>query len=280
MRLSKVFIFILGVVFLTFLLFVLEPYSIPSVDTILAVSTFLFGIFIAFSISDRHNRLDKIRENDSSERANIVSLYYISFIFGKKFAEKLKAVLDEYLQATLDYTIFDYHRTEPCFRKAFGFFRDVPLKSRKQELKYSYIMEMFNNISIGRSRTIGLIEDRISLFEWAINLILAVTIISSLFLLDISNDLLLILVTLISFAVVILIYFLYELDSLKWKEEKRIIEPYQKVFESLGLQRYYPEPLIKKKRVRMHKRKDYRVAIYPEKYPSMKGKKVKLVKKS
>jgi hypothetical protein len=77
--------------------------------------------------------------------------------------------------------------------------------------------------------------------------------------------------------IVHIMLFLFMLDNFSWKEEQRIFEPYQKTFEDIEKLRYYPEILMREKRVKNYKGKKYRVGIFPNSYPNMSGKEIKII---
>jgi len=252
--------------------------NVEFIGTILGVSTFLFGIFLAFSLSDRHNRIDQIRENDSGERSQMIFLFDTSKIFGKVFQKRLQNAIDKYIMATLDYKIWDYEKTEKEYKKVVEVALSAKLRDKKDASFFSYFIEATNNLGMARKHTIGLISDRLSVFEWTTFFLFSVVIVGSLVLLNLGTIVSIIIIAIISFSIILLLSFLYDLDNLSWKEEIRIFEPYAKTFESIGLLRYYPEALIKQRRVNLHKGKKCRIGVFPHPYPNLKGKKIKLIK--
>ena len=247
-------------------------------STSLGVSTFLFGVFIAFSISDRHDRINSIRENDSIERGSLESLYNLLIVFGKNVPKKLTKKIDEYLMATLDYTIWDYNKTDKQFKNLVKVVTSLKVKNEGQAATYNSVGGIISGLTNARKKTISLIDERLSKLEWIVLFILGGVIVFSLLLIGTTTLQTVLVVLLITFTIMLLLVVLYRLDNLSWKEEVRIFEPYQQTFESIGLLRYYPEDVIKEGRVKKHKGKTYRSATYTNPYPDMKGKKVKIVK--
>jgi len=246
----------------------------------LSVATFLFGIFIGFSISDRHARIEKVRANDSSERSEMVSVYKSALIFGKNIQKKIQQRLDQYLMLTLDYRIWDFYKTEKEFE---AFAKEVlsikaPVNNSKKAVAYYEMSKRVNNMRDLRGETAEIINERLSPSEWIILGFLGLAILSSLVLIGNKTISSFLLVTGLSGAVIFLTYFLYSLDSLSWKKEARIFEPYEQTFESIGLMRYYPKDLIREGRVRKHKGKSYRMGIFPKPYPDLSGKKIEIVR--
>lgn len=252
--------------------------SDPVISSVLGITTFLFGIFVGFSMSDRRKRLDDIMKNDASERAALVFLYNMSKVYGNPVAEKVKHAIDHYLMATLDYRIWDYHKTEKYFDHMFEILLGLKPNNKRQYDVFDNILSIPGDIANHRKHTIALIGDRLSKFEWSVFLLFSGIIISSLLVINTGTSTSIAIVTVLSMAIVLLIVLLYKLDTLEWKKEARIFEPYQKTFEALGLMRYYPEELIRLGKVRNHKNRTYRLGVFPRPYPDLSGKKIKIVK--
>ncbi len=247
-------------------------------STSLGVSTFLFGVFAAFSISDRHGRINGIRENDSPERAGLESLYGIMIVFGKDVQKRVAKKIDNYLMAILDYTIWDYHKTGKEFNDLVETALSVKVKNQAQAETYNGLSFVINSILNARKQTTGLIDERMSKLEWLVLFVLGGVIVFSLLLTGTTTIQAISIVVLMTFTIMLLLVVIYRLDNLSWKEEVRIFEPYQQTFESIGLMRYYPDDLVNRNRVKKHKGKTYRVGIFPRPYPDMSGKKVKIVR--
>ncbi len=245
--------------------------------TSLGVSTFLFGIFIGFSISDRHSRINSIRENDSSERASLEFLFTSMKAFGQPAQNKIRALIDRYIMATLDYTIWDYHKTEKEFKEIINFILSLKIATEWQTQIADDSMGLCRQISSSRKQTVSLIEERLSRLEWLVFFVMSGIVVFSFLLTGTTTMQSVVVVALSTFTIVLLLTVLYRLDNLSWKEEARIFEPYQQTFESIGLMRYYPEDLINDGRVKRHKGKRCRIGFFPRPYPDLSDKKIKIV---
>jgi hypothetical protein len=279
-NLRRIYAYGVIIVLLVVILVVASLYPFDTENTFvsvaLSVSTFLFGIFVGFSISDRHNRMEKIRMNDSSERSNLVSIFHLSKSFSLKNHSKILKYLDLYLMSILDHTIWDFYKTENDFNKIAGVVDEWKFdgKNSKKVTCYRELIKRIADIRLVRGETAEVINDRISKFEWAIFLFLGTVILASLLLLNTGNMVSISLILALSAAVIFLTYFLYSLDSLSWKAESRIFEPYAETFESMGLTRYYPESLIKEGRVRNYRKVKSRIGVFKNPYPDFSGKKI------
>ena len=126
----------------------------------LYVTPVLFAIFIAFSISERLSRIDKIRENDSIERSSLEMLN--SFIESNSLEnhKEVNGLIDEYLMATLDYSIEDYYKTKPYYEKI-----SRALYSIRNDRVNDFSVDILSKIHEAREQTVTLTSDYMSKFE-------------------------------------------------------------------------------------------------------------------
>ncbi len=256
------------------------PFSSESIllTTIIGVVTFLFGIFISFSISDRYNRLNRIYELDSVERSKLILMYRVSSIFGEKTQLELQAKIDKYLTRNLDYKIFDYYKTEKEFDEIIDYIKSFELTTNKQQSVYESILGMLSDISNARVECISLIGEKLSKIEWLVFLLFSSIIAVCLILINTGVFVSIFIISILLLSLVLLLGLLYSLDNLSWKEEERTFEPYSKTFEAMNLLRYYPKDVIDNNLVYPPEDKDYRVAIFPNPYPDFSNMKIEIVK--
>ncbi len=247
-------------------------------STILGVATFLFGLFMAFSISDRGQRIDQIREQDSEERANLLLLAYHAESADRRFHKELLRFVDRYLMATLDYKIQDYGETSKQYLELFRKTTSFRPKGSQQSSAYSNMLSAINEIGVARKKTISLIVDKLSNLEWGVLVFLSAVITISLLSLNSGTFVSIAITTILIVSLAAIFLLLYQLDSLKWKEETRIFEPYQKTFESLGLMRYYPDDIVGRNRTKLHKAKVYRLGMFSRPYPDFSKKRIVIVR--
>lgn len=248
-----------------------------SIGIIFSVITFLFGIFVSFSISDRHNRLNKIRELDSVERASMETIFEFSSLFGSKIQKNISDCIDKYLVSVFDHQIWEYGETEKELVELSKCVRSInPKNNARHSETFKIMLADLSAIGNSREQTVPLINDKLSFYEKFAFIILAGILVFSTLFIN-SEPFVSFMLALLDLIVVTLLWFLHKLDNLEWKYEAMIFEPYQHTFESIGKLRYYPETLIASGKVKNHRGKTYRLAIYPN-YPSIEGKKIKIVK--
>ncbi len=235
------------------------------VELILLATPVAFAIFIGFSMEDRKDRLDKIRENDSIERSTLEFIYRFSALYNKENHTELVEAIDQYLMGTLDNTIWNYSKTQPQFN---NLILKIISIGRKENDKEAYSIDTVGNSdTVGkmleaREQSINLIADRLSGFEWLLYAFLSLGVVLPFLIVNDGSVVSVLLIICLTLIVLLLLRLLYIFDSLSWKEEIRIFEPYQKTFEAIGKPRYYPEILLQTKRIRNLPEVPYRVGSY------------------
>jgi len=244
--------------------------------TVLSVATFLFGIFVSFSISDRHGRVNRIRENDSIERSQLIMLHLLSKSIGPEFNKKMLDSIDQYLMATFDYKIWDYYKTQENFEKLADTAIGFEFVGEKQKALFSKMLDGINEIGKSRKQTIAIIDDKLSVFEWSTISSLATIIFLAVLSLNSGTPISYVVISILLTTIFLLISLLYRFDNLSWKENEKIFEPYQKTFDAIGLPRYYIAELVRQDRMHPPKNVTYRSADWPNPYPDLSGKKIDL----
>ena len=245
-------------------------------ETTLSVATFLFGVFLAFTISDRHARINKIRESDSVERSAITEIVYLSGIISKGLQKRISDLFDKYLQATLDYMINDYEKTEKELNDVAKQIAAIEAEGVKKDGAFKQILRELSALTTARESTITIIDDKLEFSEWLNFIILSTIVMVSTRFIYTGTLVSAVLLIALNLLVLLFLVFLYDLDKLTYKEEIRIFEPYERTFELIGKLRYYPKDLIKSKRV-VPPKEAYRIGMPVKLYPDMRGKKIKII---
>lgn len=237
----------------------------------LLVTPVLFGLFMAFAIADRLGRIDKLRDNDSVERTAMIMLNNFSKRLDKNEYLKLNQLLDNYLMITLDYRIKDFHKTKPEFDDINDFVLNM-----EEAHKNSFFAETLAKMLSAREKTITIIDDQLTFIAWFTYCVLGALVVVPFTLVNKGTFWDIILTLGIALIIQLSLLWVYRLDTLKWKEEKRIFEPYQKTFEAIGLKRYFPESIIQTGRAKHSAIGEYRVGVFPNPYPDMSDKKIEI----
>lgn len=249
-------------------------------DKIISVSSFVFGVILAFSIANRHSRLSSIRERLREQDAKLLEIYYLSKIFDKKVQEEIKKRIDSLLISQIDYKLIDFDKEAPGKLKEFFMFIEKLKTSKKEEGTKDKILEILeNNIEL-QKEVVYHVKNKMMAYEW-ISLVVMVGIIffSLIFYFNTNNLSSIIVVSLLCTSLTLLLFVLKDLDSLEWQEQNWIWEPLSNLFTELDLLPYFPEAVFDSGRLSkkfLSKWKKVRIAHYPSPYPSMDGKKIEV----
>ena len=168
------------IIFILAVIFIPGKGSSSEVELILMVSTFLFAILAGFFISRFNSRYDKIREYVACEDASFLAFYRTALIYGKKFSNKIKEIIDKYYITSYDFDlIFNYQNNEKYLNKIY----DELVKNKKYrgEGAYQSMLDQLATIEESRNKSSSIGEEKISVGQWLILIALSGIIIFSLF---------------------------------------------------------------------------------------------------
>ena len=246
----------------------------------LVVSSFIFGIIIAFSIANRHARLSSVRQALREQDAILLNLYLLSATFGKRVVAEVRQRIDDLLISQMDYKLVDFDKESPKnLRILYLFLEKLKAKTKNQGESKDKILDNLVQLEKIYKEVDYQIRNRMMFYEWISLLVLGGIILFCLFYINNGSFVSVLVVAFISTTLILLLLVLYELDTLLWQERNWIWEPLSELFVELDLIPYFPEPVIK--RINLKKIEDLkkiRIAEYPKPYPDMSGKKIKIVK--
>jgi hypothetical protein len=268
-----------------FLIFLLIAYLTQGnrnsdfIGVVLGISSFIFGVILAFSTANRHSRLSEIRQNLREQDALILNVYLLSKKFGKNFRDKIRGIFDKMLQAQIDYYLIDFDKTE--FKEIEELYATVEkVKSKKGNFLIEKIIENIEKMVELQKNVAYHVKNKMEAYEWISLTLLAGVIIFCLFYQNNDTSFSILITALLSSLLILLLLILKDLDSLEWQEQNWIWEPLEHLFTELDLIPYFPQDVFKLNRVKIQKLKSkkIRVAYYPNKYPNNKGKKIEIIK--
>jgi len=243
-------------------------------SVLIAGTSFLFGILIAFLINNSQTNLSHVNEILKSDEANWLSLYELSGIFGKEIQNKVRELLDRYLIDQIDYYLKDFKYSADSFMAVYRYITGLELKTEKESLVYQNLLSVLSDSAINRKKVETFVQDKMLNMEWIIILILLVIQLFFIFYFNTGSLISILLSAVLATAAVALVLVLRDMDNLKRKEEVWIWEPLSNLFHALELMPYYPISVIKGKRAKIKKGEKIRVANYKDVYPDMTNKKV------
>jgi|GEM_PF-739461 len=231
---------------------------------------FMFAIFLAFSISNRRDRIMSLRESLRELDGVTISLYNYSKAFDDVYSKKLLGLIDEYLILQIDTRISDFKITQESFMKIYEYVSSTKAKNdTEQGAKVAMMSDLESAIKL-REKVEFLIADEMQPYEWITIIALALLTILSAFSINDGSWISLIVLPVIESVVVVIFITISDLDSLKWQEQNWIWEPLSALFVALGLEPYFPDITITQNRIPaslLAKLKSYRVGHHPSEYP-------------
>jgi hypothetical protein len=117
---------------------------------ILSVATFLFGIFGAHVMTNRHHRLDKLRETLRKDDAHYVTLYTLSKAFGKDVQKEVQQKVDAFIVKTIDLYLVDYYCANKEFLALFQYVNALRPKNKAQEVAYDKMLDILKETNENR----------------------------------------------------------------------------------------------------------------------------------
>jgi Na+/melibiose symporter-like transporter len=253
-------------------------------DKILSVTSFIFGITLAFSISNRYSRLSSIREKLRKQDAKLLEIYYLSKKFNKNLREKIKEKIDSFLIVQLDYNLVDYNKEVPEKTKEFFFFLEKLKLSGEEDRVRKDILKILEEIIEINKEISYQVENDMAPYEWIVLSTLAAILFFVLIYFYNTNTLIsIVIIAFLNTALCLMLFILNDLDSLRWQERNWIWKPLANLFVELDLFPYFHEEVFSSNRIsfkdvkKWDKINNIRIAYFPNPYPDMNGKKVKLV---
>ena len=257
---TRVILFALITIFVFW--FVKFCLSFPNADVeivgiILTISSILFGLLAGFFISELWSRYTEIRELQgvrSSEEVNMIR-YAKHFLPNRKFEREFKLGVEK---ASISDEVINWdegHLEAPYFQDIEDSFKYVKVKNRKDNVYFDTLLESYNSLTKSIVRLDVLYKERLFLSEWIILFVLSLVIAVSILFLDASHFFSKIIIIVFPAIIALALSIVYDLDRLTWGRELITLEPTQRVFDAIGVKRFY----LKKDRKFVSKDvKDYR----------------------
>ena len=247
---------------------------------ILIIAVFSFGLFMMFSLENRKDRINSIKDSLRKQDAYLFNIYQLSKFFEAGVTKKIVGHIDNLLIAQIDYKIEDTDMSSGSLAEFFDIVRQIKTKNEEQVSVKERIMNNLEEISLVLKEVSFKALDRMSVYEWVSLLALFLVIIFGLFYENTNSLVCIAIISVISTALALLLFILRELDTLHWQEQNWVWSPLTNLFKELGLVPYFPEPIFETSRVAIQKIRGLtkaRVAIYKYPYPDFRGKKIKIV---
>jgi len=215
------------------------------VELILPTSTFLFAIIAGFFIARLSNRFNRIRELIASEDAYWFSLYKMSVLFGKKFQDKIRELIDQYYMIALDYEPGIYKENASFFHAVYDELNKVKNIPPKAEHIYDEMFMLLTQIENVRNQSAVISREKLTSGQWAILYILSGIIIFSLYYAGVPESYFQVITVLLSTALVLIMLIIRDLQNLRIGGTLIVTETGEEIFDYIGKLRYYHKSYIK-----------------------------------
>lgn len=208
--------------------------SIDEMGVFLTVVGLIYGIMAAFAISNAWERFSKIRDAIAEETNSIVTMYiYVKHMSDKISVKKLRQKAIEYCKEVpkVDWpNYWNSEKTHQKFRDMIEIVADMKLKGVKDVELFDDVNEELRTASTARNMQLILSRTRLSKFQWALNIFLSMILIIGLTFLNVPDYATAIASsTLMTIAIIFILFVIYELDTLRTSDNEVSIDPWIKV---------------------------------------------------
>ena len=242
---------------------------------------FIFAIFLAFSISNRRDRIVALRESLREMDGTNISMHNYSKAFGDEYSKKLLHLIDEYLILQIDYRLSDFKKTQDSYMKIYDFVATTKAKNDVEEDAKMAMMDDLENAMKLREKVEFRLSDQMQPYEWITIIALSLLTIFTAAYINDGTWVSLAVLPIVEAVIIVIFITISDLDSLRWQEKNWIWEPMSALFIALGLSPYFPDVLIIKKRVSksfLQNYQSYRLGHYQFPYPDLTDKTIEIVK--
>ena len=248
---------------------------------LLGTSTFIFGLYLVFTLDNRKKRFETIREKLRIQDSKILRVYELSKQFDDKTKTEIKRRLEDFLMAQLDYTLQDIESSGTKLSELLNYVRNIkPKNSKQKDSLYPMIDTLLEIRDILKSVS-HTVKMKMSSYEWfAFLLLFGITI----FLVYQETNLVSIyskiIISLLLSCFTFFVLIIRQLDTLNWQEQKWIWEPLITLFKELDLTPYIPEAVLSQRRLNLKDIKNLdsiRVGRFKHPYPDFSEKTIETI---
>ena len=228
-----------------------------SVNIILTVASILFGFLAGFFISELWSRYTEIRALHSERCSSGLNMVKCAehFFENKRFEKEFKRSIEKssLVDEVVKWTEGDLEL--PYFRAIGNSFKSIEVKNGKDEVCFDNLLSSYREFIERTVKLDTLGKERLFMSEWFMMISLFLIISFSILFLDTSHFFYQIIVLVFPVIIVLALSVVYDLDALLWSKEIISLEPNQRLFDAIGVKRFY----LKKKKRFVHRRiKNYR----------------------
>ncbi len=211
-----------------------KVFSIEEVSIFLTVIGIIYGLITAFTISNSWEKFSRLRDAVSEETSLLESIYtYSKYLTDGAIFRKIKNKILEYCREVPKIEWKDYKRSEKThkkFREIANLISSIKIHNSKDQELFAEILDDLRTATSSRNMQLVLSQTRISGIQWILTIFLSLILIAGLALLSFQNYILSIfIVSSMVVSIILILFIMYEIDSLKVAETEVFIEPYDEV---------------------------------------------------
>jgi hypothetical protein len=230
-----------------------------------SMTTFLFGVLLAFTIARTRDRLTLMRELMSKGNASLLSVHQMMEVFTEPDRGRIRRLVDDQLTTQIDYRLVDNHLSNPAHNALVEAVYGLDPQTRQEEVIYRKLVEQCIHMSAERALIDTTTGQSLMPVEWSGMLLLLGMIVALITVMPGGTVWGALVAGVLTGTLVTLLIVLRQLDRLIWHEQASIWEPTTRLFRSMGLDPYVPRLVIDTGRYVPTGR--VRVVDYPDPYP-------------
>lgn len=229
-------------------------------NTILTISTFLFGIIAGFFIVVTTTDYNALKGLVASETGKLAALHQNVLMYDADAAERLKGAIDAYVRHAFDVELMEIPgHVRSDFEAIKRLIRTLPVKEDLSAILQEIRVVMDDLIEVHQNQIV-LGTRTVSLFQWFVLIVLSILPIVTIYGLRTGEPFFDFVAVAFSSMIVLILLIIRAIDLYVWNEETFSFSAYEEVLHSIGELPYYPEESIRKGRIRPRER-EYRVGV-------------------
>jgi hypothetical protein len=237
-----------------------------SVEVALAsMTTFLFGVLLAFTIARTRERLTTVRELMARGNSSLQSIHQMMDVFADPLRNDIRILVDAQLTSQIDFRLADNHLSGPAHEALAAAVYAIEPTTRQEEVIYKQMVELCTQMGAERALIDTTTGQSLMPVEWIGMLLLLAMIVALITVMPGGTIWGALIAGILTGTLVTLLIVLRQLDRLVWHEQASIWEPTSRLFRSMGLDPYVPRLVIDSGRYLPSGR--VRVVDYPDPYP-------------
>ena len=194
-------------------------------------------------MADLYSRYQGIRENAAIDSSALSTHWSFSKIIckdkNKKWLEKQRKLINNYIHKFMPLPWERYGETEKEFSNIFDSFQELKYSTDKENETYSNMLANISGHSDAREKLVAYGKDKLSWAEWLVVLFLGILLLGSLFYVKDTSLVSILFTGSLTAAILILLFFIRDLNNLNFGENAVSIEPYERVLDAIRKPRYY-----------------------------------------